>query len=125
MSDIEFVSGGLAEGGFMQLSFTPRDPDDEQILVRLKIEDIPKLIGLLLMLSIDAMDGAEAPTNPKQALPLPIRHASVSETQDGENLLVFQVGNTPLGFILPPAGLAEIGQALLLMSAERRTLQPS
>jgi hypothetical protein len=48
-----------------------------------------------------------------EALPLPLRGASLGTSDDGEQLLLFDVGATVLAFSLPADQIGYIGRALL------------
>jgi hypothetical protein len=93
----------------------------------LHIDEVQHLIGILLALSCEAKRRQPPPqidAPPAAAIPLPVSAINVGQTEDGQTLLMLEVGTTSLMFTMPPATLAEVGRTLLALSA-RATAQPS
>lgn len=114
---VTFVSGDVdANGQSIQLRIEV-DAAPHPIDLRLQTTDLAHLVSLLLAL------GAKVPqqslrygtTETLEALPLPLRGASLGTSDDGEQLLLFDVGATVLAFSLPADQIGDIGRALLAM----------
>jgi hypothetical protein len=65
-----------------------------------------------------------ADQKPAAAIPLPVSAINVGQTDDGQTLLMLEVGTTSLMFAVPQPTLTEVGQTLLAPSA-RTTAPPS
>ena len=116
---VTLVSGDVdATGHNIQLRIEV-DTASNPIDLRLPTGDLAHLVSLLLLL------GTKVPQRSLQhglpdmveALPLPLRGASLGTSDDGEQLLLFDVGATVLAFSLPTDQIADIGRALLAMGA--------
>ena len=113
---VTFVSGDVDVSGRsiqLRIEVDAAPPID----LRLQRSDLANLVNLLLLL------GAKVPqqslrygnTETLEALPLPLRGASLGMSDDGEQLLLFDVGATVLAFSMPPDQIGDIGRALLEM----------
>jgi hypothetical protein len=114
---VTFVSGDVdANGQSIQLRIEV-DAAPHPIDLRLQTTDLAHLVSLLLLL------GAKVPqqslrygtAETLEALPLPLRGASLGTSDAGEQLLLFDVGATVLAFSLPTDQIGDIGRALLAM----------
>ena len=52
-------------------------------------------------------------------IPIPLRSLSLAESEDGETLLVLEVGGSALAVALPPDVMGDVGRSLLALSAAR------
>jgi len=68
--------------------------------------------------------GLPAPAEASSVIPpaltgLTLRSLSLAESEDGETLLVLEVGGSSLAVALPPEVVSDVGRSLLMMGAAR------
>jgi len=115
---VAFVAGDVEQAGHHVRLRIEVESEDKAIDLRLPTAQLPSLVSLLLFLgsrvpSESAFDHLLGTT---QAIPLPLRGASLGTSEKGDTLLMFEVGAAVLAFDLPAESMAEIGRALLAMS---------
>jgi hypothetical protein len=114
---VTFVSGDVdANGQSVQLRIEV-DAAPTPIDLRLQTSDLAHLVSLLLLLGTKVRRPSlqHGLNDTLEALPLPLRGASLGTSDDGEQLLLFDVGATVLAFSLPADQIGDIGRALLAM----------
>jgi hypothetical protein len=87
----------------------------------IRTEDLKYLVSLLLNLGCEAKrrqatNGDDAP--PAEAIPLPVNAINVGQSDDNRSFLLVEVGIAPLMFMLSPKSLEQIGQTMLMLSAQ-------
>jgi len=114
---VTFVSGDVdANGQSIQLRVEV-DAAPNPINLRLQTRDLVHLVRLLLLLGtkVPQQSLRYGTSETLEALPLPLRGASLGTSDDGEQLLLFDVGATVLAFSLPADQIGDIGRALVAM----------
>ena len=114
---VTFVSGDVdANGQSIQLRVEV-DAAPNPINLRLQTGDLVHLVSLLLLLGtkVPQQSLRYGTSETLEALPLPLRGASLGTSDDGEQLLLFDVGATVLAFSLPADQIGDIGRALVAM----------
>jgi hypothetical protein len=120
---VTFVSGDVdASGQSIQLRIEV-DAQLDPIDLSLPTGDLTHLVSLLLLLGTKIPRRSSQQGLPDTVEALPLRGASLGTSDDGEQLLLFDVGATILAFRLPTDQIGEIGRALLTMSDARATQQ--
>jgi hypothetical protein len=112
---VTFVSGDVDTSGHSIQLRIEVDAASEPIDLRLPAGDLAHLVSLLLMLGtrVPGRSLRNGLPDTVEALPLPLRGASLGTSDDGEQLLLFDVGATVLAFSLPADQIGDIGRALL------------
>jgi hypothetical protein len=114
---VTFVSGDIdATGHNIQLRIEV-DTACNPIDLCLPTGDLAHLVSLLLLLGTKVPQRSQQHGLPDTVEALPLRGASLGTSDDGEQLLLFDVGATVLAFSLPTDQIADIGRALLAMGA--------
>jgi hypothetical protein len=100
---VTFVSGDVDSSGQSIALRIEVDATPEPIDLHLPTGDLTHLVSLLLLLGTKVPRRAlrHGLTDTVEALPLPLRGASLGTSDDGEQLLLFDVGATVLAFSLP------------------------
>lgn len=118
--DVSFVSGQVAADGRSILLQVETAADD---LIELAVgtADMENLMALLLLLGDKAVKLVDAPPRPRQLqmIPIPLRSLSLAESEEGETLLVLEVGGSALAVALPPEVMGDVGRSLIALSAAR------
>jgi len=117
---VSFVTGKVAADG-RSIVLRVETAGDAPIDLAVATPDVPYLTTLLLMLGDRAVQCADAPPGPVplHMTPLPLRSLSLAETDEGETLLVLEVGGSTIAVSLPPVIMSEIGRSMLTLSAAR------
>jgi hypothetical protein len=117
LQTVTFVSGELDPSGHNIQLRIEVDAASDPIDLRLPTGDLAHLVSLLLLLGtkVPRRSLRHGLPDTVEALPLPLRGASLGTSDDGEKLLLFDVGATVLAFSLPPDQIGHIGRALLAM----------
>jgi hypothetical protein len=115
LQTVTFVSGDVDTSGHSIQLRIEVDAASEPIDLRLPAGDLAHLVSLLLMLGtrVPGRSLRNGLPDTVEALPLPLRGASLGTSDDGEQLLLFDVGATVLAFSLPADQIGDIGRALL------------
>lgn len=116
---IHFVSGDCrSPDGQVRLRLETDDPHDTRDFL-IAPDGLSALVSLLLVLGKERGLRLAAPDaqDPGSALPIPVDAVSVGETSDGDPLVQIDIGLTALAFALPQTAAAQLGRALLALSA--------
>jgi hypothetical protein len=117
---VSFVSGQVAADG-RSILLRVETAEDDPIDLALGTADMQYLTTLLLLLGDKAVKLVDAPPRPQQLqmIPIPLRSLSLAESEEGETLLVLEVGGSALAVALPPEVMGDVGRSLLALSAAR------
>jgi len=117
---VSYVSGQVEANG-QSVVLRIETAEDKPIELAVAMPDVQYLTTLLLLLSDKAVKLANTPParRPLQMIPVPLRSLSLAESEDGETLLVLEVGGSALAVALPPAVMSDVGRSLLLLGAAR------
>ena len=118
---VSYVSGQVAADG-ESVVLRVETADDKIIDLAVTMPDLQYLTTLLLLLSDKAAKLADAAPGPRQLqmIPIPLRSLSLAESEDGETLLVLEVGGSTLAVALPPEVMGDVGRSLIIRAAARR-----
>jgi hypothetical protein len=116
---VTFMSGNVEAAGHYVRLRVEVGSDGKSIDLRIPTTDLSHVVNLLLLLGsrVPAPQTAGSADDMTQAVPLPLRGVSLGSSEDGEAVLLFEVGSAMLAFSLAPENIARIGHSLLAMSA--------
>jgi hypothetical protein len=117
---VSYVSGQVAADG-QSVVLRVETAEDKPIELAVAMPDLQYLTTLLLLLGDKAVKLAKASPAPRQLqmIPVPLRSLSLAESEDGETLLVLEVGGSALAVALPPEVMSDVGRSLIMLGAAR------
>jgi hypothetical protein len=117
---VSYVSGQVAADG-QSVVLRVETAEDKPIELAVAMPDLQYLTTLLLLLSDKAVKLAKVSPAPRQLqmIPVPLRSLSLAESEDGETLLVLEVGGSALAVALPPEVMSDVGRSLIMLGAAR------
>jgi len=117
---VSYVSGQVAADG-QCVVLRVETAEDKLIDLAVTMPDLQYLTTLLLLLSDKAAKLADAAPGARQLqmIPIPLRSLSLAESEDGETLLVLEVGGSTLAVALPPEVMSDVGRSLIIRGAAR------
>jgi hypothetical protein len=117
---VSYISGQVAADG-ESVVLRVETSEDKLIDLAVTMPDLQYLTTLLLLLSDKAAKLADAPPGPRQLqmIPVPLRSLSLAESEDGQTLLVLEVGGSTLAVALPPEVVSDVGRSLVMRGAVR------
>lgn len=117
---VSFVSGQVAADG-RTIMLRVETAEDDLIDLAVDTVDVQFLTTLLLLLGDKAVKLVDAPPRPQQLqmIPIPLRSLSLAESEEGETLLLLEVGGSALAVALPPEVMGDVGRSLIALSAAR------